>query len=161
MRDQLSTASGMCPDRIIMTDLSDQAGHDFLESLNTGRNGDMAIVTARSPKHCLRRLESMVRLGGLPSDSAQEIIADNVQVIIQTQRFPDGSCKVSEIAEVVGLANGQPILSTLYQLKFEGPDEKGTYKREFIATGNKSRWVEKFDIYSSGRALDISSEKFR
>jgi len=156
VRALIPVALRMCPDRLIVGECRGAEGYEFLQGLNTGRSGDMTRITARSPGDCLRRLENMIRLGdpGLACDFARELIANNVQVIVQAQRLGDGKYRISEITEVAGLKGTELSLSTLHRLECEGRDENGFFRCRFVDTGEKSRFVEDIESDETAQAID-------
>ena len=140
--DLIAKVVAMRPDRMVVGDCRGAEGLEFLQALNTGRRGDITRVIARSPKDCLRRFEGMIRTADpdMPKDFARELIADNLQVIVQTVQLSDGTYKVSEIAEVCPLQELTIPLRTMYLLE-TGRDDTGALRWRFLQTGERSQFV--------------------
>ena len=144
MRSLIQIANRLNPDRVVVSECRGAEAYDFLNSLNTGRSGDIATVTARSPSDCLRRLENMVRLGepGLSPEYIRYLIASTVQVIVQTARQPDGKYKISEIVEMEEFDGTALRLSTMYRLQRRTLDENGVATVSFFDCEEQSRFIE-------------------
>ncbi len=143
VRSLLQLAHRMCPDRIVLTQCQGAEGYDFLQSLNEGRSGDITKVTARSPSDCLRRFENMVRHGdpGMPPEFIRDLIANTMQVIVQTERQADGKYKISEIVEMAEFDGNSLRLSTMHRLQRQAPDQEGVVKYTFVDCEEKSRFI--------------------
>lgn len=120
---------------------------DMLQAMNTGHDGSLSTGHANSTQDMLSRLETMVLQGaaGLPLEAIRQQIASAVDIIIHLSRMRDGSRKLMEISEVVGLEeNGRIKMNPLY--RFE-EDDKATAKQvsgHLNYTGNKLVHPEKF-----------------
>lgn len=93
----------MRPDRIIVGEVRGAEAFDMLQAMNTGHPGSLTTVHANSPGDALRRIESMVLMAGLelPQPAIREQVGRAVDLIIQQERRPDGSRKVTSISEVI------------------------------------------------------------
>src|SRR6478736_6728146 len=91
MRALLKNALRMRPDRIIIGECRGEEALDMLQAMNTGHDGSLTTLHANSTRDSIRRLETMVQLGGLElgTRTVRELIASSLHVIIQQQRFPD------------------------------------------------------------------------
>jgi pilus assembly protein CpaF len=124
----------MRPDRIVVGEVRGGEALDMLQALNTGHGGSLTTVHANSPRDALSRLETLVLMAGLdlPVNVIRQQIASAVDVIVQENRFTDGSRKVINITEVGGMEGN--VIVTTDVFKFEqsgiGPDGKiiGEYK---------------------------------
>lgn len=105
IRDLVRNALRMRPDRIVVGECRGGEALDMLQAMNTGHDGSMTTVHANSPPDALSRIETMVLMAGmdLPLKAVREQVASAVHVIVQVARFRDGTRKVTEVAEVVGL----------------------------------------------------------
>lgn len=78
----------------------------------------MSTGHANSPKDMLSRLETMVLMGmDIPLRAVRSQIASGIDILIHLGRMPDKTRKVIEIDEIVGMKNGEIVLSKLYELK--------------------------------------------
>ncbi len=105
IRDLVRNSLRMRPDRIVVGEVRGAEALDMLQAMNTGHEGSLSTVHANSPRDALRRLETMVLLGGvdLPLRAIREQIASAIDVVVQLTRDPAGHRFVSSITEVVGM----------------------------------------------------------
>jgi len=107
IRDGVRDCLRMRPDRIIVGECRGGEALDMLQAMNTGHDGSLTTGHANTPKDMLSRLETMVLMSGteLPVSAIRQQISGAVDLIVQLQRFKDGSRKIISITEVVGLGN--------------------------------------------------------
>ncbi|HEY9733833.1 MAG TPA: ATPase, T2SS/T4P/T4SS family [Drouetiella sp.] len=156
-RDIVAQVMRMRPDRLVLCDCSGDEGYEFLQGLNGGRCGDTVTLVAGSIKDCLRRFETMVRLGDphIPAADARELVADAMQVIVHMKRLQDGTRVVSEIAEVRGLVHGEYEIHTLFKYERDF-DENGITKYTHRAIEECSTYVDMPKRNSMNRCDSIS-----
>src|SRR5437763_5628915 len=138
IRDLVVNALRMRPDRIVVGECRGGEALDMLQAMNTGHDGSLTTIHANSPRDSLNRLETLVLLAGaeLPSRAIREQIANSVHVIVQQSRFSDGSRRVTNIAEVVGLDdNGEVELRDIFVFVRLGTKPDGGVIGEYRATG--------------------------
>jgi pilus assembly protein CpaF len=101
IRDLLRNALRMRPDRIVIGEVRGVEALDLLTALNTGHEGALSTVHANSPADALRRLETLALMAGvgLPHEAIAEQVRRGIDVVVHLQRQPDGSRRVTEIAE--------------------------------------------------------------
>lgn len=116
IRDLVRNSLRMRPDRIIVGECRGGEALDMLQAMNTGHDGSITTGHANSPRDILRRLETMVLLGGIeiPIRAIREQIASAIDIIVQLSRFPDGTRGLTSIAEVSGLSDNQVMLQELF-----------------------------------------------
>jgi pilus assembly protein CpaF len=102
IRDLLRNALRMRPDRIVIGEVRGIEALDLLTALNTGHDGALSTVHANSPEDALRRLETLALMAGvgLPHAAVAEQVQRGIDLVVHLQRQPDGSRRVTEIAEV-------------------------------------------------------------
>jgi pilus assembly protein CpaF len=102
IRDLLRNALRMRPDRIVIGEVRGVEALDLLTALNTGHEGALSTVHANSPADALRRLETLALMAGvgLPHAAIAEQVQRGIELVVHLQRQPDGSRRVTEIAEV-------------------------------------------------------------
>lgn len=105
VRELVRNALRMRPDRIIVGECRSGEALDMLSAMNTGHEGSLSTVHANSPEDLLVRMETMVMMAelGLPAGPIRQQIAAALHLIVQVNRFSDGSRKVVRITRVRGL----------------------------------------------------------
>ena len=117
IRDLIRTALRMRPDRIIVGECRGAETFDMLQSLNTGHDGGLTTAHGNSSRDILSRLEMMVLMGmELPITAIRQQIASGIDLIVHLGRLSDKSRRVLEITEVLGMKEGEIILSPIYCL---------------------------------------------
>lgn len=134
MMHLLITALRSRPDIIIVGEVRGTETFAFMQAINTGHDGSMTSMHANTPQDAMKRLVSMVASSKeLTPDLVPSYIAGSIDVIVQLSRMPDGSRKLTEIAEVVGEKDGQILTKTLleYRYNYDGKVLNG----DWYATG--------------------------
>ncbi|MDR2766552.1 MAG: CpaF family protein [Holosporaceae bacterium] len=105
IRDLVKNALRMRPDRMVIGEVRGAECLDMLQAMNTGHDGSMSTIHANSAKEALVRMENMVAMAGfnLPNEVVRMQIAGAVNLVVQTERLHDGSRKITEITEVIGI----------------------------------------------------------
>ncbi len=150
IRDLVRNSLRMRPDRIVVGEVRSGETLDMLQAMNTGHDGSLTTGHANSPRDMLSRLETMVLMSGmdLPVKAIREQIASALDVIVQQARMKDGSRKITNITEVVGMEGETITLQDIYVYKPEGLNAMGMLKGSFAATGIRPSFTEK--IASAG-----------
>ncbi|MEU4238614.1 CpaF family protein [Actinoplanes sp. NPDC026619] len=146
-RDLVRNALRMRPDRIVVGEVRDAAALDMLQAMNTGHDGSLTTLHANTPRDALSRLETMVLMAGmdLPSRAIRDQIAAAVELIIQVQRFKDGSRKVTHITEVVGMEGDVITMQDLFV--FEVNADTPMHMASLKPTGVRPRFVDTLAMY--------------
>jgi pilus assembly protein CpaF len=102
VRDLLRNALRMRPDRIVIGEVRGVEALDLLSALNTGHDGALSTVHANGSRDALARIETLALMAGvgLPHAAIAEQVRRGIDLVVHLQRRPDGSRRVSEIAEV-------------------------------------------------------------
>lgn len=96
------------PDRIIVGEVRGEEALSMLNAMNTGHDGSISSGHANGPEDMLKRLETMVLMGvDMPVSAIRGQIASAIDIIIHLGRIRDGSRKLLEIDEVLGIEDGQ------------------------------------------------------
>nr|WP_295671418.1 CpaF family protein [Sphingomonas sp.] len=145
IRDLVKNALRMRPDRIILGENRGSECFDMLAAMNTGHDGSMCTLHANSPREALARMENMVMMSDIkvPKEAISRQIADSVELIIQVKRLRDGSRRVTNITEVIGMEG--PVIVTQELFKFEYLDEgaDGKIVGEYRSMGLRPYTLEK------------------
>ncbi|MCQ0989317.1 CpaF family protein [Jiella marina] len=166
MRALVKNCLRMRPERIIVGEVRGPEVFDLLQAMNTGHDGSMGTIHANSPRECLKRMESMIAMGGftLPAATVREIIVGSVDVIIQATRLRDGSRRITHITEVLGM-EGDVITTQdlfVYDMSGEGPDGKVLGEHRSTGVGRPAFW-ERARYYGEEKrlaaALDAAAPK--
>jgi pilus assembly protein CpaF len=154
IRDLVRNALRMRPDRIVVGECRGGEALDMLQAMNTGHEGSLTTLHANSPRDALARLETMVLMSGLtlPVRAIREQLASAVNVIVQQQRYVDGSRRISAISEIGGLVDGGIEIHDVFQFKQEGFDSEGRVVGHFAATGIVPAFYE--DLQRQGVAVN-------
>ena len=137
MRDLVRNCLRMRPERIIVGEVRGPEAFDLLQAMNTGHDGSMGTLHANTPREALSRLESMITMGGfnLPSRTIREMICGSIDVVVQTSRLRDGSRRITNITEVLGMEGDVIITQDLFIYDIEGDDESGRVIGKHRSTG--------------------------
>lgn len=150
IRDLVRNSLRMRPDRIIVGEVRSGETLDMLQAMNTGHDGSLTTAHANSPRELISRLETMVLMSGLdlPVKAIREQVHSAIDLIVHQQRMKDGTRKVINITEVVGMEGDVITLQDIFVYKIEGMDNFGKIKGKFISTGIRPNFLEK--LSSSG-----------
>jgi pilus assembly protein CpaF len=143
IRDLFVDSLRMRPDRIIVGEVRRGEALDMIQSMLTGHDGAMSTVHASNPLLALVRLETLCLMSDthLPVYVARAQVASAIQVIVQVNRFADGSRRISAVSEVEGLDDNEKYrVRDLYRFQVEGRDADGRIHGRLHATGRRSRF---------------------
>ncbi len=144
MRDLVKNSLRMRPERIVVGECRSGETLDMLQAMNTGHDGSLTTLHANTPRDAIRRMETMVMMAGydLPQKAIREQIASAVNVIIQASRLSDGSRRIMNISEVVGMEGEVVLLQDIFHFEQRGMDENKKIVGEFRPTGIRPRFLE-------------------
>jgi pilus assembly protein CpaF len=147
IRDLIKNSLRMRPDRIVVGECRDGAALDMLSAMNTGHDGSMTTTHANSPRECLSRLETLCLMAGmdLPARAIKEQISSAVNLIVQVSRLSDGSRKVINISEVVGMQSETITLLEIFKFKETGFDKNRKIIGHYQASGHIPTFIEKLE----------------
>ena len=129
----------MRPDRIIIGEVRGKEVMDMVQALNTGHSGSLSTGHANSIGGMISRLEAMfLEAAEIPVEAIRSQIAEAIDIMIHMSRMKDGSRKVMEISELVGVENSKVKTNRLF--RFDNDNGK------LIRTGNKLVHREKLEI---------------
>jgi pilus assembly protein CpaF len=154
----LVNALRMRPDRIIMGECRGAEAIDMLQAMNTGHDGSITTLHANTPRDALSRLETMISMANLdlPERAMRQQIASAINVVIQVSRMSDGTRKIMQLSEIVGMEGDIITMQDIFVYEREGigPDEK--VLGHFRATGIRPRFSERLKAFG----IDLSSLLF-
>ncbi|WP_264652084.1 CpaF family protein [Candidatus Symbiopectobacterium sp. NZEC151] len=138
MRHLVVNALRMRPDRIIIGECRGEEAFEMLQAMNTGHDGSMSTLHANSPRDALARLESMVMMSSaaLPLTAIRRNIVSAIHIVVQVSRLPDGSRKVINITEVMGMEGDNIILQDIFSYSAQAErSETGEIQGSFTSYG--------------------------
>ncbi|HJR90443.1 MAG TPA: CpaF family protein, partial [Aeromicrobium sp.] len=135
IRDLVRNALRMRPDRIVVGEARGGEALDMLQAMNTGHDGSLSTIHSNSPRDCVARMETLVLMAGmdLPLRAIREQISSAINVIVQIQRFPDGSRRLTHVTEVIGMEGDTVVLQDAFAM-----DHRAGFAR---ATGLRPRFL--------------------
>ncbi|ARY99884.1 CpaF family protein [Yersinia ruckeri] len=159
MRDLVINSLRMRPDRIIIGECRGEETFEMLQAMNTGHNGSMSTLHANTPRDAIARLESMILMGkvNMPISTVRRNIASAINIIIQVSRMNDGSRKVQNISEIMGIEGENVIIQDIFTYKkLDGRDENNHVKGDFICHGLFMRSIVRThaDVHGLGDELN-------
>jgi len=148
IRDLVRNALRMRPDRIVVGECRGGEALDMLQAMNTGHDGSLTTLHANSPRDALSRLETLTMMAGmdLPIRIVREQIASAVDLIIQTARLRDGSRKVTQVTEVVGMEGDTIVMTDIFKFDETGMDENGRVLGELKPTGMRPLFINRLEM---------------
>jgi pilus assembly protein CpaF len=143
IRDLFVDSLRMRPDRILVGEVRRGEALDLIQSMLSGHDGALSTVHASSPLLALVRLETLCLMNDthLPVYVARTQVASAIQVIVQVERFSDGSRRVKAISEVGGLDTDEKYrVRPLFRFVPDGVSKDGMIKGNLQSTGRRSRF---------------------
>jgi pilus assembly protein CpaF len=143
IRDLVRNSLRMRPDRIIVGEVRGAEALDMLQAMNTGHDGSLSTVHANSARDALARIETMVLMAGfdLPSRAIREQIASALDVVVHLERFRDGSRRVANVSEVLGMEGEIVTMQDVFKYDFNAGQILPTGIRPRFATRLLDRGV--------------------
>jgi pilus assembly protein CpaF len=154
----LINALRMRPDRIIMGECRGSEAIDMLQAMNTGHDGSLTTLHANTPRDALSRLETMISMANLelPERAMRQQIASAINVVIQVSRLSDGSRKLMQVSEIVGMEGDIITMQDIFVYEREGIAENDKVLGHFRATGIRPRFSDRLKSYG----IDLSALLF-
>src|SRR5438067_1033825 len=135
----------MRPERIVVGECRGGEALDMLQAMNTGHDGSMTTIHSNSPRDALARLETLVLMAGvdLPVKAIRQQVAGAIDVFVQLNRLRDGSRKVTQITEVMGMEGETMTMQDIFVLEQKGATADGKVIAEFKPTGLRSKLLDR------------------
>ena len=146
-RDLVRNALRMRPERIILGEVRAGEALDMLQAMNTGHDGSLATIHANSPRDALSRLETMVSMAGLnlPDRAIRHQIASAIHVVLQLARLSDGSRKMMNLNEIVGMEGEMLTMQEIFNFELMGITEDRRVKGHFVTTGIRPKFMKRLE----------------
>ena len=158
LRDLLRNSLRMRPTRILLGEIRGAEAMDYLQALNSGHRGCLAVLHAATPTDAVTRLETMALFAGLnlPVYAIRQQIASGLELIIQQEQLHDGGRKITHVTEVRGMEGQQVVLQDLYRYEVDATEADGTVRGRFLA-GDAPMDLDAF----TKKGIEVSPEWFR
>jgi pilus assembly protein CpaF len=146
IRDLVINSLRMRPDRIVVGECRGPEAFDMLQAMNTGHEGSLSTIHANSPREATARLENMILMAGmeLPHRAIREQISSALNVVIQLERFQDGSRKCVAVTEVQGMEGDVITMSDIFKFERAGY-ESGRVIGMLRPTGLRPKFMERVE----------------
>ena len=158
IRDLVRNSLRMRPDRIVVGEIRDAAALDMLQAMNTGHDGSLCTVHSNTPRDALARVETMVLMAGvdLPVRAIREQAASALDLVVHLMRFKDGTRRVIQVSEVVGMEGDTITMQDLFKFHREGAayDEQGRSTGTLMSMGLRPKFLDK--LADHGINVDVS-----
>jgi pilus assembly protein CpaF len=155
IRELFKNSLRMRPDRVIVGECRGGEALDMIQAMTSGHAGSMTTLHADSPGDALNRLETMAMMSSvdIPLSALRAQIASGIHVIVQMMRFGDGSRRVVQISQVLGLSErGDYRVEDLFTLKLP-PGETSLAKARLEWTGRQL-------VFRHEVAVQVETRKF-
>lgn len=154
IRDLIRTSLRMRPDRIVVGEVRGAETLDMLQAMNTGHSGSLSTGHGNNPKDMMLRLETMVLMGmDMPIPAVRQQIVSAIDIIVHLERLRDKTRRVVQIAEIIGIKDGEIQFNPLYEFKENG-EENGK------VTGELCKVCKRMVRFEKMRAAGITDEKY-
>ncbi len=153
-RDLVRNALRMRPNRIIIGEVRGPEIYDMLQAMNTGHDGSLTTIHANGPRDVLLRLETLMLLAGIdiPEKAIRELISSSIDIVIQINRYSDGSRKISSVSEIVGMERETITMQEILYFEKTGLGEFNEVLGNYRASGIRPKFINR--IMQSGVRLD-------
>ncbi len=159
IRDLIRSAMRLRPDRIIVGEVRGPEALDLITVMNTGHGGSMGTTHANTPMDALVRLETLSMMSDttIPIAALRRQIAGAIHLVVQAKRLHDGSRKISDIAEVLGVDdNGNYKVQSIFKFVQKGKMPDGKILGQMEGCGVLPTFYEEFAV----NGYNFPKEKF-
>lgn len=159
-RQLVRTALRMRPDRIIIGECRGGEALDMLQAMNTGVEGSMTTIHANTPRDAFSRLEAMMLMADLeiPSKVLIQQLASAIKIVLQVTRLQDGSRKIINISEVLGVEDGRIQTQDIFFFERLGVSAEGKVQGRFRWSGVQPKILERLRMSGIKLRPDIFDE---
>ena len=149
IRHLVKNALRMRPERIIIGEVRSDEAVDMLQAMNTGHDGCLATVHSNTPRDALSRLETMMAMANLriSEKGMRQQISSAINLIVQCARLNDGSRKITQVSEIIGMEGEIITMQDIFKFTRTGVGPKGEVLGAFKATGIRPRCSERLESY--------------
>lgn len=147
IRELVINSLRMRPDRIIVGEVRGGEALDMLQAMNTGHDGSLTSVHSNSSRDTLNRIETMVMMAGmeLPLRAIRQQIAAAIDMIIHVERLRDGSRRVVQCSEILGMEGDMIVMQDIFTFEKMGLSDEGKVVGELKPTGIRPRFSDRIE----------------
>ncbi|MCC6168290.1 MAG: CpaF family protein [Caldilineaceae bacterium] len=147
IRELVVNSLRMRPDRVVVGECRSGETLDMLQAMNTGHDGSLTTVHSNGARDTLNRIETMVLMAGmdLPLRAIRQQVASAIDLIVHQERLRDGSRKVVQCSEVLGMEGDTIVMQDIFRFEQTGIDENGKILGELRPTGLRPRVNERIE----------------
>jgi pilus assembly protein CpaF len=159
IRELVRNSLRMRPDRVIVGEARGAEALDMLQAMNTGHDGSLTTVHSNSPRDTLSRIETMTLMAGieLPVRAIREQTASALDLIVHISRMRDGTRRITNVCEVMGMEGETIVLQDIYAFDFGmGVDDEGRFLGRLKSTGIRPNFSERL----ADRGVKLEPELF-
>jgi pilus assembly protein CpaF len=153
----------MRPNRIVVGEVRGEEALDMLQAMNTGHDGSMTTVHANNPRDALARMETMAMMANLniPEKAIRKQIASAVSLVLQIERFSDGTRRLIHITEITGMEADVVSMQDIFVFEKQGMSSEGRVLGAFNATGIRPKFAERLKAVGFDLPLNMFDQPGR
>jgi pilus assembly protein CpaF len=148
IRDLVRNSLRMRPERIVVGEVRGGEALDMLQAMNTGHDGSLTTLHSNNPRDAISRLETMTLMAGfdLPIRVVRVQIASAVDLIVQQSRMRDGTRKVTQITELLGMEGETVVMSDIFKYEQTSISPDGKIIGEIKPTGIRPLFSNRLEL---------------
>ncbi|HEX4923582.1 MAG TPA: CpaF family protein [Bdellovibrionales bacterium] len=149
MKDLVKSSLRLRPDRIILGEVRGSEALDLVSAMNTGHKGCLGTIHANAPHEAIVRLEALA-MGSdtkISEKAIQQQIVSGVNLVVQVNRFSDGSRRVAAISEMGPLEGNQYTMTPVFDMGTVSLAADGKVIGELKATGHLPTFMAEIEAF--------------
>lgn len=146
--DLFRNALRMRPQRILLGEIRGKEALEYLQAINSGHGGTLAVLHAGSPEEALVRMEYLVAVAGtqVAPEIVRRQIVHGLDLVVLIEQVADGTRKVTRVSEIVGMTEDDVDVVDVFRWDPIARAADGHVVGRFHATGYVPKCVEDFKI---------------
>lgn len=146
--DLFRTSLRMRPNRILLGEIRGREALEYLQAINSGHGGTLAVIHAGTPEEALVRLEYLVAVNGTPVDPeiVRRQIAHGLQLVALVSLLEDGTRRITRIAEVGEVRGDAVEVHDVFRWETTGRSREGQVLGRFNPTGYTPKCARTFTL---------------
>ncbi len=163
IRDLFRSSLRLRPDRVIIGEVRGGEALDMIQAMTSGHAGSMSTLHANIAGDALNRLETLAMMSGveLPLHALRAQIASAIDLIVLVTRFNDGRRGLTQIAEVLPLADdGKYRLQETFRYQLAEGAEGKAGRGALVWTGKKSSFRDEPKVRLLRDQWDLTKDIF-